>query len=228
MLQIFTGQSAILYFAGDIFSQICPEDPNDCILGLGIVKLVPAYIMIFFADSLGRRFYLIGGSFTMLIGMILLCYGYGTSQEIPSLVGIYLAVAGFEFSFGTMLWILLSEIFPQFVRSAANSISVATLFTWSAILTFTLPYVENAAGLLDIFIFFTCSSALSVIILYFFAPETRGTNIEHAYKLVDESYKKTVAKCGCRVEDEGDGMDKNLLHDEDRVPPTNDETSNLI
>lgn len=219
MLQIFTGQSAILYFAGDVFDQICPSDPDDCILGLGIAKLVPAYVMIFFADSLGRRVYLLGGSVAMLIGMVILCYGFGTSQEIPSLVGIYLAVAGFEFSFGTMLWILLSEIFPQFVRSAANSISVATLFTWSAILTFALPYVEDAAGLLDIFIFFTCSSAVSVIILYFFAPETRGTNIEQAYKLVDESYKRTIAQCGCHAEeDESDNMEKNslLLEQEDR------------
>lgn len=59
ILQILTGQSAILYFAGDVFSEICPNDTDNCILGLGVAKLVPAYAMVFVGDSLGRREFLV-------------------------------------------------------------------------------------------------------------------------------------------------------------------------
>ena len=202
VLQICTGQSAILYFAGDVFGEICPDDPDDCILGLGISKLVPAYTMIFIGDSLGRREFLIGGSSLMVLGLGFLCYGISIGDPVPSLLGIYTAVIGYEISFGTMLWILLSEIFPQFVRSAANSIAVATLFALSTVITFTLPYFEQDVGLLGVFILFTVFSGVAVIVLLFFAPETRGADLEIAYKKVDITCNATGALFGCPIDNE--------------------------
>ena len=90
ILQICTGQSAILYFAGDVFGEICPNDSDNCILGLGVAKLVPAYAMIFVGDSLGRREFLIGGSSLMVVGLIFLCYGISVADPVPSLLGIYI------------------------------------------------------------------------------------------------------------------------------------------
>jgi Sugar (and other) transporter len=64
--------------------------------------------MIIFADSLGRRQFLIGGSSVMVIGLVVLCVGLGYDSIVASLVGIYLAVAAFEVSLGTMLYVMLS------------------------------------------------------------------------------------------------------------------------
>jgi len=157
--------------------------------------------MTIVADSLGRREFLLGGTAVLVLGMITLVVGLSYDSVIAALVGLYVAVAGYEVGFGSMLWILLSEIFPQFVRSAANSIAIATLFACSTVLTFTLPYFEDATGLLPIFGLFTAVSGAALIILYFFAPDTRGVELEEAYKQVDLNCKSTMLICGCHLDE---------------------------
>jgi len=223
-----TGQIALLYYAGDIFTEICPTSYYECILGLGIVKALPAYLMIFTADLIGRRTWLLAGGSVLVVAMIVLDWGLSVSRELPSLVGIYLAVASFEFSYGTMLWILLGEIFPQFVRSAAISISVATLFACFTILTFAFPYLYDSYGLLNIFIFFTCSSAAAVAIVYFFAPETVNTNIEYNYKRVSEKYSAAAVMCGCTSAEDDDDDSATMATTTGFAAPENDDNVKTI
>lgn len=152
----------------------------------------------------------------MVVGLIFLCYGISIEDPIPSLLGIYTAVIGYEVSFGTMLWILLAEIFPQFVRSAANSIAVATLFALSTVITFTLPYFEESAGLLGVFIFFTVFSGIAVVALSFFAPETRGADLEVAYRKVDITCNATATIFGCPF-DNDDNSEHNRNSESNRL-----------
>jgi len=93
------------------------------------------------------------------------------------------------------LKVFLSEIFPQFVRSAAISIAVATLFAWSSIVILILPSMNTKFGLLPVFILYTVTGALSVLLLYFLVPETRGIDLEIAYKLVNGRMEKTLQIC---------------------------------
>jgi Sugar (and other) transporter len=94
--------------------------------------------------------------------------------------------------------VVLCEIFPQFVRSAAMSIAIATLFAWSSIVVFILPYMAANVGLLAVFITYTVTAGLSVVLMYFLVPETRGIDLEISYKLVNIRIDKTT-KC-CRYE----------------------------
>ena len=198
VIQNLAGQSAILYFAGDIFDELCPNTPYSCIFGLGLVKILPAYAIFFIADSLGRRVYLIAGGSIMLLGLFLVCVSLGSDSGV-ALFGIYASVVGYEVSFGIMLWILISEIFPSFVRSSANSISIAVMFLLSTIVTYSLPYLEDSIGLIGIFSVFTAVSAISLLIFYLFVPETRGVDIEVCYKLVSQKYVETL-KAVCDVD----------------------------
>lgn len=122
ILQIFTGQSAMLYFAGDIFSLICPSNRDMCIVSLGLIKLVSTLGMVIIADTFGRRFFLLAGTITLLFGMMLLDLGLSFHHNSPALIGFYMSVCGYQMSFGSMLWVMLSEIFPQYVRSTAVSL----------------------------------------------------------------------------------------------------------
>lgn len=202
-----TGQAVLLYYIGDIFDAISPNNTEIWILGIGIAKLLPALLMTVFADSFRRRHLLLTGTVVMISGLLILCIGLYLNNTISSLIGIYSAVVGYEVGFGTMMWILLNEIFPTFVRSAANSIAVACLFTVSTIITFSLSYFEKLAGILGIFVFFTVMSIISLAILFLVAPETRGADSETAYKLVSSRIVKVFIYFGCN-------LDKNVKSNE--------------
>lgn len=201
-LQMATGQGAILYFAGPIFEDICPDSTDDCIMGLGLSKLLGSYSMLFIADSFGRREFLIGGLSVMIAGMFVLCFGIGYGESIAAILGIYVAVVGYEVSLGTMLWILLSEIFPRFVRSAANSIAVSMLFAMSMAVTFALPFLEDDLGYLYLFVLFGSMSVFAVIVVFLFVPDTRGVDLEVAYKLVKSTCNASLGPVGLGIEEE--------------------------
>ena len=216
-LQQFSGQGAILYYSGKIFGEICPNSPSDCIIGLGIVKLFFVVIMVFTAELFGRRKFLIGGATFMTIGLILLCIGLSKKFYTLALVGIYLSAAANEVSLATLLWVVLCEIFPQFVRSAAISIAVATFFAWSSIVVLILPYMVEKVDLLAVFIMYTVTGAISVALFFLFVPETRGVDIEISYMLVNRRMEKTLKCCG---------VDVNRSHPEELIPEMLDESDN--
>ena len=224
MLQMFAGQSAVLYFANDIFETICPTNPDDCILGLGIAKLLSAYSMLFIADSFGRREFLVGGLSIMNAGLITLICGIRYDSTYAAVTGIYVAMMGYEVSLGTMLWILLNEIFPRFVRSAANSIAVSSLFLWSVVVTFSLPLLYDSVGLMYVFVIFTCASGISLFLVFLFVPDTRGVDIEVAYKLVKTQCDESLSPIGLGSEEEEEDETEML----DDVSDASDESFMLI
>jgi MFS family permease len=201
-LQQFSGQGAILIYSGVIFGQLCPHSTSDCIIGFGIVKLFFVLVMVFVADSYARRTFLVMGSSIMTISLALLCIGLAFHKNALALVGIYVSVAASESSLATLLFVVLSEIFPQFVRSAAISVVVATFFAWSAIVIFVLPIMNTNYGLVPVFIMYTVIAAFSVILLYFLVPETRGIDLEIAYKLVNGRMENTLKICSSEISGE--------------------------
>ena len=204
-LQQFSGQGAILYYSGQIFGEICPESTSTCIITFGMVKLFFVLVMIFVADSFGRRKFLIIGSSIMTLGLIMLCFGLSYQQYALALVGIYISVAANEISLATLLWVVLCEIFPQFVRSAAISIAIATFFAWSSIVVFIMPYISANMGLITVFITYTITAAISVLLLSLYVPETRGVDLEISYKLVNGRLEKTSLCCTSKIT--GDTID---------------------
>ena len=220
-LQQFCGQGAILYYSGTIFGILCPTNTSDCIIGFGLVKLLFVLIMVFFADSYGRRRFLIVGSSFMTFGLVMLCIGFSYQVYPLAIFGIYLSVAANEISLATLLWVVLCEIFPQFVRSAAISIAVATLFICATIVVLMLPYISKSVGLLAVFLMYTVTGGLSVLLLYLFVPETRGIDLEVSYKLVNIRIEKSLQCCSTKVVD-GDQSDDvmpsltNISSDSDR------------
>ena len=131
----------------------------------------------------------------MTLGLTMLCIGLSYQEYTLALIGIYLSVAANEVSLATLLWVVLCEIFPQFVRSAAISIAIATLFTWSSIVVFIMPYISDSMGLFAVFLTYAITAAISVILLYLYVPETRGVDLEVSYKLVNVRLGKTSTCC---------------------------------
>jgi len=216
ILQQFTGINAVLYYGADIFEQALGFGKEDILLQqilLATVNLLFTFVAMYTVDKLGRKPLLIIGGFGMLIGFLMMGftlyfsdYSQVNSAGLPtisslegiiSLIGILLFIASFAMSMGPIVWVLLSEIFPNKIRSAAMSIAVAAQWLANYFVSQTFPIVvESDANKLQIdggvwnnaLPYFIFSGFIVIIILFVwkFIPETKGKTLEEMEALFEK------------------------------------------
>lgn len=200
MLSIFqqiTGINAILYYGAEIFSNALGYGPEDALkqqLWLGAVNLVFTFIAIYKVDSWGRKPLFIVGTAGMFIGLMVLGLTIYTQQMgVISLLAVLMFIASFAMSMGPVVWVMLSEIFPNRIRSVAMSIAVAAQWLFNAFVANSFPVVNNSTlnqegfnGALPYFIFaFFC--LVTMVFVWKLVPETKGRSLEEMEALWDSS-----------------------------------------
>jgi len=215
ILQQFTGINAVLYYGADIFEQALGFGKEDILLQqilLATVNLLFTFVAMFTVDKLGRKPLLIIGGFGMLIGFLMMGFTLyysdysqlnsaglptiSSSEGIIALVGILLFIASFAMSMGPIVWVLLSEIFPNRIRSAAMSIAVAAQWLANYFVSQSFPImVESEANKLQMdggvwnnaLPYFIFSGFIVVIILFVwkYIPETKGKTLEEMETLFE-------------------------------------------
>ena len=200
MLSIFqqvTGINAILYYGAEIFSNALGYGPEDALkqqLWLGAVNLVFTFIAIYKVDSWGRKPLFIAGTAGMFVGLSVLGLTIYTQQMgVISLIAILVFVGSFAMSMGPVVWVMLSEIFPNRIRSVAMSIAVAAQWLFNAIVANSFPVVNGSAfnqdnfnGALPYFIFaFFC--VITMVFVWKLVPETKGKSPEEMEALWDDT-----------------------------------------
>jgi MFS family permease len=111
---------------------------------------------------------------------------------------------GFEISVGCLIWVLLNELFPPYVRSAANSIGVFNYLAFSTVASILFPYFHTWMGYYGTFVFYAVAALICLIVIYLYVPDARGVDLEVSYKLVDKSCKKTNSALTCEVYDDNE------------------------
>lgn len=189
MLQQFTGINAVLYYGADIFEKALGFGKEDVLaqqILLAFVNLVFTFVAMFTVDKFGRKPLLYIGSVGMIIGFLLL--GVTLQQEnvgMLSLIGVLIFIASFALSMGPVVWVLLSEMFPNKIRSVAMSVAVAAQWAANYVVSQSFPMVmgsetNNSApwnGSLPYFIFIAFILII-VFVTYKFIPETKGKTLE--------------------------------------------------
>ena len=216
VLQQFTGINAVLYYGADIFEQALGFGQEDILLQqilLATVNLLFTFIAMYTVDKLGRKPLLIIGGFGMLAGFLIMGFTLyfsdysqlnsaglptiSSTEGIISLIGILLFIASFAMSMGPIVWVLLSEIFPNKIRSAAMSVAVAAQWLANYFVSQTFPIVvESDANKLQIdggvwnnaLPYFLFSGFIVIIILFVwkFIPETKGKTLEEMESLFEK------------------------------------------
>lgn len=205
ILQQFTGINAVLYYGADIFEQSLgfgQEDVLEQQVLLAAVNLIFTFVAMATVDKFGRKPLLYIGSVGMMTGFILLGTTLMTdSVGILSLVGVLLFIASFAMSMGPVVWVILSEMFPNSIRSVAMSIAVAAQWAANYLVTQLFPMVAESemnnnefwSGSLPYFIF---SGFILIIIIFTmkYIPETKGKSLEELEEMwnIPEETKKTV------------------------------------
>ena len=188
-LQQFTGINAVLYYGADIFEKALGFGQEDVLqqqVLLAGVNLLFTLVAMTTVDRFGRKPLIFIGSFGMIFGFLILGFTLMTQNVgILSLLGVLIFIGSFAMSMGPVVWVLLSEMFPNKIRSAAMSVAVAAQWAANYFVSQTFPMVAEGGvnnnsfwnGSLPYFLF----SGFILIIIVFtwkFIPETKGKSLE--------------------------------------------------
>lgn len=207
-LQQFTGINAVLYYGADIFEQALGFGKEDVLLQqilLAGINLVFTFIAMVTVDKLGRKPLLIIGGFGMLIGFLMMGFTLyssdytainsaglptiSSSEGIICLIGILIFIGSFALSMGPVVWVILSEMFPNRVRSVAMSIAVGAQWLANYFVSQTFPMlVESDANQLQInggvwnnalpYFIFSVFIVIIIVFVWKLIPETKGKTLE--------------------------------------------------
>ncbi|OGT37871.1 MAG: hypothetical protein A3F12_03525 [Gammaproteobacteria bacterium RIFCSPHIGHO2_12_FULL_38_14] len=183
-LQQVTGINTIIYYAPTIFQLAGFHDASSSILataGIGIVNVLATIFAVCYLDKIGRRMLLLVGLVGMCISLIVLSFAFkwqSTYLSIIAMLSTFTYVICFAFSLGTMLWLLVSEIFPLEVRGAAMSIAIFSGWFWNFIVSSTFLSLLNAFGPSNTFLLYAVMCVFGFIYCYYKAPETKGITLE--------------------------------------------------
>ena len=213
VLQQFTGINAVLYYGADIFEQALGFDSNDILkqqILLAGVNLSFTLIAMHTIDKFGRKPLLYIGSIGMLTGFLMI----GTSlyfsnyintnsaglpsisavEGIVSLTGILIFIGSFAMSMGPVVWVILSEIFPNKIRSIAMSVAVAAQWLANYLVSQSFPMIaESSINKLKIYggfwnnslpyFLFSVFILGTIIFVRKYIPETKGKTLEEIEKI---------------------------------------------
>ena len=187
------GINAIMIYAPRVF-EMAGFGTNASLLqsiSVGATNLIFTFVALFLIDKYGRRTLLMTGSVGMVFFLGMLSKSFFT-QNYSDLGGygvmIYLMgfIAFFAFSQGAVLWVVISEIFPNKVRSKGQALGTFTHWIFAAALIWGFPVLNNTVGGGISFGFF----AVMMVLHFFFAwkilPETKGKSLEE----IQEEIKK--------------------------------------
>ena len=191
VFQQFVGINVVLYYAGNIFRNMGNSNDSSMIqtIIVGIVNLVFTVLAIFTVDRFGRKpLMIIGG-----VGMAASMFGLGFSfyfgkLGIGALIFMLTYTAAFAMSWGPVTWVLLSEIFPNSVRSAM-SIAVAAQWLANLIVSWTFPMLNDNIALTARFNhgfaywIYGIMGILSALFIWKVVPETKGKTLEEIEKI---------------------------------------------
>lgn len=190
-VQICTGINTIIYYTPTIF-QIAGFDSAIgalyATIGIGVVNFLMTIVAIAYTDRLGRKPLLYIGLWGMLISLITLGSSFawatelGTAGKWIAVGSVVIYIASFAMSLGPVAWIMISEIMPLQIRGFAMSAATVSNFGFNFIVVLSFLPLLNLIGNAATFWMFAGITALSMLFVYFFVPETKEISLEKIEK----------------------------------------------
>lgn len=176
-----SGINFILYYAPEIL-QKAGFGSSDSLLSsisIGIVNLGFTFVGMLLIDKLGRRQLMYIGSFGYIVSLFMVAYGfYFESSAIFKLIFILTFIASHAIGQGSVIWIFISEIFPNRVRAYGQAWGSGTHWVFAALITLFGAVLINAFEPYVAFVFFGGFMILQLLYTHFLMPETKGKSLE--------------------------------------------------
>jgi MFS transporter, SP family, arabinose:H+ symporter len=180
----FSGINAVLYFAPRIFAMTGLEAQAALLqsVGIGITNLIFTFVGLYLIDRLGRRKLLYIGSFGYIASLGLTAWAFSSQNFAIVPFTIFAFIAAHAVGQGAVIWVFISEIFPNRQRAFGQSLGSFTHWFFAALITLLFPVMAEALAPAMIFGFFCFMMVLQLIWVKLFVPETKGIPLEQLEK----------------------------------------------
>jgi sugar porter (SP) family MFS transporter len=175
-----SGINAVLYFAPRIF-EMAGLGAKAALLqsvGIGITNLIFTFVGLWLIDRIGRRTLLYIGSFGYIISLGLVAWAFFTEHFTIVPACIFAFIAAHAVGQGAVIWVLISEIFPNRHRAEGQALGSFTHWMFAALLTTFFPKMVTAFPPGWVFLFFTFMMTLQLLWVKTMVPETKGVPLE--------------------------------------------------
>jgi sugar porter (SP) family MFS transporter len=182
-----SGINAILYYLNDIFERAGFNKVSGDLqaVAIGATNLLFTVIAMSVIDRLGRKKLLVTGALGTGVCLAGVAAIFATGQREEMLLWLLVAfIAFFAFSQGAVIWVYLSEVFPNVVRAKGQSLGSFTHWIMNFAISLTFPVLAAKSGAIP-FGFFAAMMAVQVFVVWRFYPETSGITLEEMQKRME-------------------------------------------
>ena len=177
-----SGINAVIYFAPRVFelAGISKQGAFLQSVGVGLVNLVFTMLGLYLIDRLGRKILMLIGSIGYIISLVSVAAAFYLNHVGGMIVPLllFLFIASHAIGQGAVIWVLISEVFPNSVRAYGQSLGASTHWIMAAIITTLFPILAVKIGPAPIFAFFAFMMVLQLLWVIFIMPETKGKSLE--------------------------------------------------
>jgi sugar porter (SP) family MFS transporter len=184
--QQITGINAVIMFAPDIFQSAGSAQVDSMLQSMivGLVNVLATIVAIRLVDNKGRKTLLLWGAAGMILSLAYLSFEFAKPVQngMGILIALLVYIAFFAASFSPVMWVIISEIYPNRIKGVAMSFSTAVSWFCTFIVVYLAPVIKGAFGLQYLFGMFGVFSILAFIYVKTRLPETKGKPLEQLEK----------------------------------------------
>jgi sugar porter (SP) family MFS transporter len=186
-----SGINFILYYAPEILERagLAAKESLFNSIAIGGTNLIFTFVGIYLIDRLGRKQLLLIGSIGYIISLGMVAYAfYSHAGPVFLMTFLLMFIASHSIGQGAVIWVFISEIFPNHIRSFGQSFGAGTHWVFAALITLVTPvFLDKDNGIFKdnpwpIFAFFAFMMFLQLIWVISKVPETKGVSLEDLEK----------------------------------------------
>ncbi|WP_281225440.1 sugar porter family MFS transporter [Flavobacterium aquiphilum] len=176
-----SGINAFLYYAPRIFQEAGLGQSTSLLssIGIGIINLIFTLLGVFLIDRIGRKKLMFIGSIGYVASLSLVSIAFFLSWKgmfVP--IFLFLFIASHAIGQGAVIWVFISEIFPNHLRATGQAFGSSVHWILAAIIPSLVPIFFSVFGAGYMFAFFAIMMCLQLLFVLFMMPETKGVALE--------------------------------------------------
>ncbi len=181
-LQQITGINAVIMFSPEIFKAAGSAQGDSVMQAMivGLVNFLMTIVALWLVDKRGRKTLLLWGAVGMIASLAYLTIEFAKPVQngIGVLVALLVYISFFAASFAPVMWVIISEIYPNRIKGLAMSFSTAVSWLCTFLTVYFAPVIQGSLGLSYLFGIFGVFSIIAFVFVKFWIPETKGKSLE--------------------------------------------------